>query len=46
MLANAAQLKGLKYGKSCIRYGNHKKINYAFIKKLLVKTVASDSAVC
>jgi len=46
MLANAAQLKGLNHGKGCIRYGNPKKIDFDFIKKLLVATVESDSAVC
>jgi len=46
MLANAAQLKGLNHGKGCIRYGNPKKIDFNFIKKLLVATVESDSAVC
>lgn len=46
MLANAAQLKGLNHGKGCIRYGNPKKIDFGFIKKLLVETVVSDGAVC
>ena len=46
MLANQEGLKGLNHGKGCIRYGNPKKIDYSFIKKLLVETVASNSGIC
>ncbi len=46
MLANQELLKGLNHGKGCIRYGNPKKIDYSFIKKLLVETVQSNSKIC
>ena len=46
MLANKELLKGLNHGKGCIRYGNPNKIDFDFIKKLLVETVESDSGIC
>ncbi len=46
MLANKELLKGLNHGKGCIRYSNPNKIDYEFIRKLLVETVASDSDIC
>ena len=46
MLANQEQLKGLNHGKGCIRYGNPNKIDFDFIKKMLVETVQSDGEVC
>jgi uncharacterized protein YdhG (YjbR/CyaY superfamily) len=46
MKRNKAALKGLDFGKACIKYSKPEKLDFAVVQQLLADTVASAGAVC
>ena len=46
MQGNKELIKGLNYGKGCIRFSSPEKIDYDLVKKLLKETVESEPRIC